>query len=160
VLLNNLALTARYQGDTHGARRFFEEAIELRRNLGDRWGVASSLNGLTNLLLHSGERAGVRAMLEESLALNTQIGDRTAIAYCLEDFAGLAAASGEHERALRLAGAAAALRQTLGSPLPPPEQAALDALLRPARAALAAPAAEFAAGERLAIDEAVALATT
>jgi predicted ATPase/class 3 adenylate cyclase len=158
VLLNNLALTARYQGDTHAARRFFEEAIELRRNLGDRWGVASSLNGLTNLLLHSGELAGVRAMLDESLTLNREIGDRTAIAYCLEDFAGLAAASGEYQRALRLAGAAAALRQALGSPLPPAEQTALDRLLQSARAALTRATAEYAAGEELSVEQAVALA--
>jgi tetratricopeptide (TPR) repeat protein len=154
-LLNNAGLAARYHGDAADARRVLEESVAVRRRLGDRWGVANSLSSLTNLLIHTGELADVRPMLAESLALNSEIGDRTAIAYCLEDVAGLAAASGEPARALRLAGAASALRAAIGSPLPPGEQAALDRLLAPARAALADPAAEYEAGRAMALEEAV-----
>ena len=74
--------------------------------------------------------------MEESLLINQELGDRTAIAYCLEDFAGLAAGTGHSERALRLAGAAAALRDSIGGPLPAGEQAALDLTLEPARQSL------------------------
>jgi class 3 adenylate cyclase/tetratricopeptide (TPR) repeat protein len=135
-LLNNLALVIRYQGDAGSARIMLEESVAIRRALGDKWGVANSLSSLTNLLIHQGQYAGVRPMLEESLLINQELGDRTAIAYCLEDFAGLAAGSGHPERALRLAGAAGALRDAIGGPLPAGEQAALDLTLEPARQSL------------------------
>ena len=48
----------------------------------------------------------------------------------------MAAAQLEAERSLRLAGAAAALRQNIGAPLTPAEQAKLEAILDPARRAL------------------------
>jgi adenylate cyclase len=158
-LLNNLGLAMRYNGRPEGARRVLEESVALRRSLGDKWGIANSLSTLANLLLHEGEHAELPAILRESLALNREVGDQVAVAYCLEDYAGLAAARARYVRALRLAGAAAALRAELGAPLPTAEQASLDGLLAPARAALG-PAAEtaFSEGRGLSSDDAVALA--
>jgi len=158
ALLNNLGLIARYQGNAEESQRYFEDAINLGRKLGDRWGVASSLSGLTNMLLYFGITKGVRPLLVESLTINHELEDRVAIAYCLEDFAGLAASLGSSERALHLAGAAAALRAQIGSRLHPREQADFDKLLQPARAALADPDAELRAGAQLDLDAAVALA--
>ena len=54
----------------------------------------------------------------------------------LECFACAAAVQREAERSLRLAGAAAALRQTIGAPLTSAEQAKLEAILHPARMSL------------------------
>lgn len=158
-VINNLGLILRYQGDFDGARRLFEESVAVRRSLGDKWGIANALSSLANLLLHSGEHEHLPVLLRESLDLNLEIGDRVAQAYCLEDYAGLAAARGDAVRALRLAGAAAALRSELGSPLPAGEQTGLDRLLAPARAALG-PRAGLATAEGAALtaDEAVALA--
>jgi hypothetical protein len=58
------------------------------------------------------------------------------IARLVECFACSAAAQLQPERSLRLAGAAAALRQTLGAPLTPAEQTKLERSLEPARQAL------------------------
>jgi hypothetical protein len=58
------------------------------------------------------------------------------LAYLLEDLAGVDAADGRPVAALRCAGYAAALRAQIGAPLPPNEQARVDGLLAPARAAL------------------------
>jgi adenylate cyclase len=135
-LLNNLGLVLRYLGDTAAARQMLEESIATRRALGDKWGIANSLSSLTNLLIHLGQYQGVWAMVQESLLINIELGDKIAIAYCLEDFAGLAAGEGQPERALILAGAAAALREEIGGPLPAGEQAALDQTLAPARQAM------------------------
>jgi predicted ATPase len=135
-LLNNLGLVLRYLGDTLAARQMLEESIATRRALGDKWGIANSLSSLTNLLIHLGQYQGVWDMIEESLLINIELGDKTAIAYCLEDFAGLAAGEGQPERALILAGAAAALREEIGGPLPAGEQDALDRTLAPARRTL------------------------
>ena len=127
--LNNLGLVLRYLGDTDAARQMLEESIAVRRALGDKWGIANSLSSLTNLLIHLGQFQGVWAMIEESLLINIELGDKTAIAYCLEDFAGLAAGEGQPERALVLAGAAAALRIEIDGPLPAGEQDALERTL-------------------------------
>jgi adenylate cyclase len=164
LILNNLALVIRYQGDNVTAREMLEESIAIRRALGDKWGIANALSSLANLLIHQGEYEGVRPMLEESLLTNQSLGDRTAIAYCLEDFAGLAAGNSHPEHALHLAGAAAALREDIGGPLPSGEQAALDHVLEPARAALnqARRASAWQIGQAMSMEEAIAeaLSTT
>jgi len=66
------------------------------------------------------------------------------IARTLEAFACAAAEQHEAERALRLAGAAAALRQSIGTPLVPAEEAKLERGLQPARQALATAASRTA----------------
>jgi adenylate cyclase len=158
--LNNLGMVARYQGNNQEARQLLEESVRVRRRLGDKWGIANSLNSLTNLLLHIHQPETVRPLLSESLQLNYEIGDRTAIAYCLEDFAGLATAQSEFWQAFCLIGAALALRHEVGSPLPPGEQADLDKLLAPARAALSFDQVEaaIAAGRAMSLEEAIAYA--
>ncbi len=159
-LLNNLGLVLRYLGEIDQARELLEESVEVRRALGDNWGVANSLSSLSNLLLHQGIFDGVREFLEESLKINAELGDRTAIAYCIEDFASLAAANGQPESALRLAGAAQAIREETGSPLPHGEQAALDRTLAPAREALdeTSQAAAWEAGQAMTLEAAIAFA--
>ena len=74
------------------------------------------------------------------------------------NFASLAAGTGYPERALRLAAAAAALREDIGGPLPDGEQAALDLTLEPARSSLdeAERAAAWESGLALSMEEAVA----
>jgi hypothetical protein len=66
------------------------------------------------------------------------------LAGVLEEMARSAARQGAWERALRLAGAAAALRQRIGAPLTPAEKVKLDADLDPARRRLAGTAATTA----------------
>jgi hypothetical protein len=54
----------------------------------------------------------------EALGLYRELGNWAYGAYCLEAFAGLAGARGQGERAVRLWGAAEALRTDIGAPLP------------------------------------------
>jgi hypothetical protein len=75
-------------------------------------------------------------MYRESIKNFQDLGHKRGIARLLECFACSAAAQLEAERALRLAGAAAALRQNIGVRLAPAEQAKLEAALDPARRAL------------------------
>ena len=71
----------------------------------------------------------------------------------------LAALQDQPERALRLAGAAAAARAALGAQALAADQARLEAALDPARAALGpAAAAAFAAGQALDLAAAVQFA--
>jgi hypothetical protein len=101
-------------------------------------------------------RAG--ALFRESLTIARARGFRPLLARGLESFAGVAAAQGQARRALRLAGAAAALREAMDAPLPPPERAVHEQRLEPTRQALGEPAAAatWAAGQALSLEEAVA----
>ena len=65
-----------------------------------------------------------------------ELDHKRGIARLLECFACTAAAQLQVERSLRLAGTATALRQSIGAPLTPGEQAKLEAILDPARHAL------------------------
>lgn len=159
-LLNNQACVASDQREYAEARSLLQESLMIRRQLGDKAGLALSLNTLADVGLDEGEFTEVRPLLDESLEINRELGDQTAIAYLLEDYAGLAAADGDPGRALRLAGFAAALRESIGAPLPPAEQARVDRMIAPAREALpeSAAAAEWDRGRTMKIDQAIKLA--
>jgi tetratricopeptide (TPR) repeat protein len=157
VSLGNLGMVASLEGDYTRAIELYEECLALCRQLGEKNFSALTLNNLGDMRRAQGRYAEARALYQESLATQRDIGDRWAVAYLLESFAALAADEAQPERALRLAGAAAALRATIGAPLAPAEQLQLDRLLEPPRQTLGAAnaAAEWQAGHRLAIDQAI-----
>ena len=135
-LLNNQACVAGDQGEYKEARLLLNESLAIRRELGDKAGLALSLNTLADVVLDEGAFGDARSLLDESLEINRELGDQTAIAYLMEDYAGLAAAEARHAKALQLGGFAAALRESIGAPLPPAEQARVDRMLAPSREAL------------------------
>ncbi len=134
--LDHLGDVAREQGRFADARAFYERSLAAFRELGDRWGIAAVLADLGNLARDRGDHAGAYSLHTESLRIFQELEHRRGIARLLECFACSAAAEGGPERALRLAGAAAALRKAVGSPLPRADQARLDERLAPVRAAL------------------------
>ena len=73
--------------DVPAAERFYREALEIRRNLGDRPGEFGALNNLGNLALQSGDYAAARRAHEEGLALARELDDRGAIASALHNLA-------------------------------------------------------------------------
>ena len=148
------------RADYAEARRLLEESLLIRRQLGDKAGLALSLNTLADVVLDEGAFADARPLLDESLGISRELGDQTAIAYLIEDYGGLAAAEAKLERALQLAGFAAALRETIGAPLPPAEQARVDRMIAPAREALpeAVVSTEWETGRSLSLDHAIELA--
>ena len=159
-LLNNQACVASDQEDYSEARKLLQMSLLIRRELGDKAGLALSLNTLADVLLDQGEISEVRPLLDESLAINRELGDKTAIAYLMEDYGGLAAAESMPEKALQLAGFAAALRESIGAPLPPAEQARVDRMIAPAREALpeSLAIAEWETGQSLELQWAIGLA--
>ena len=135
--LNHQGDVARAQGDAAAAHSIYEESLSAFRDLGDQWGVASSLADLGNLACDQKDYAAAQSSYAESIRIFRELDHKRGIARLLECFAALAAARMKPERALRLAGAAAALRQTLGARLPPAEQAAIERNLQSARQMLA-----------------------
>jgi len=127
---------ARDQGDSAAARTLYEQALSMFRELGDRWGIAGTLADLGNLAREQGDCATAHALYRESLKIFQELEHKRGIARLLECFACSASVQSQAERSLRLAGAAAALRQNIGAPLTPKEQAKLETHLDPARYAL------------------------
>jgi predicted ATPase len=134
----------REQGDLAEARALYECGIGAFREVNDRWGIAGSLADLGNLTREQGDFAASEEMYRESLSLFRELGHKRGIARALESFAAVAAARVDAERALRLAGVAAALRQSIGAPLTVAEQKKLDKHLEPARTKLSTAAARAA----------------
>lgn len=131
--LNHEGAAASDQGDCAGARALYEESLENFRELGDRWGIAGSLADLGNLARDEKDYRGADEMYRESIAVFQELEHKRGIARLLEAFACCEAAQARPERALRMAGAAAALRQSIGVPPTAVEQRKLETSLEPAQ---------------------------
>ncbi len=131
--LNYQGDAARDEGDSAGAQALYEQGLAIFRELGDRWGVATTLADLGSLSREAENYSLAYSLYQESIKIFQELGHKRGIARLLECFACTAALQLEAERALRLAGAAGALRQNIGAPLTPAEQAKLEAVLEAPR---------------------------
>ncbi|MEZ4862408.1 MAG: tetratricopeptide repeat protein [Caldilineaceae bacterium] len=158
--LNNLGELALMQEQYTAAHPYLEEAVTIYRAIGDKWSLGNSVLTLGNILRAQGDYPAAYPLYQESLQIYRELGDRRALAYLLESIGGLLSLQGEATRALRLAGAAAHLRERLNTPLSPAEQSQLDQALEPARQALGAAtaAATWESGRLLSLEEAVGAA--
>jgi predicted ATPase len=159
-VLNHKGDVAREQGDTAAARCCYEQSLTMFRELGDRWGIAGALGDLGNLEREEGDFAAAHHLYRESLDVFQELDHKRGIARLLDCFAGSAAAQSQPERALKLAGAAAAVRGALGAALTPAEQHRLTRSLEPARKAVsdAAGGSLWMEGWGMSVDEAIAAA--
>jgi predicted ATPase len=147
----------RASGDLEAARLLYEDALRRFRQLNDDRGVGSALLGLGGALFDRGDGSGARKLFEQALEAHRQLGDPRAMARVLEAFACEAALEPDAARALRLAGAAAALRQTTGAQLPPAERAILESRLEAVRQRPDA-ATAWMTGWSMGVEEAIAYA--
>ena len=131
--LNYQGDVAHEQGEAAIARALYEQSLSLFRELGDKWGIAGCLVDLANLARDHGDYQTSRSHYVESMKLFQELGQKRGMARLLDCLACSAALQSKPERALRLAGAAAAMRRVLGAPLPLAEQARLEKTLDLAR---------------------------
>jgi predicted ATPase/DNA-binding winged helix-turn-helix (wHTH) protein len=130
--INQQGDIARAQGDMTAARGLYERALSVFREAGDPWGSARSLTDLASIYCAQGDHLGADSACREALELFAGLGHRRGIARTLEAAAGLALARGHAERALKLAAAAAHIRQSISAHLHQAEQCKLDQTLLPA----------------------------
>jgi DNA-binding CsgD family transcriptional regulator len=114
--------------------------LTLFREIGNRRGIARSLSGLGAAAAIQQDWTRARLCYEESLTEAQEVGDKVEIASGLEGVAGVIAA-GEASLATvlwaaQLWGAAEALRETMGAPLPPVEHAPYEARVMAARSSI------------------------
>jgi predicted ATPase/DNA-binding CsgD family transcriptional regulator len=156
--LQTLGSVAREQGHYARAQALHEESLTLSREAGYREGVAWSLNELGLVEQRRGDDERGTALLEESLDLHRDLGDRWRAASVLEGLSGSARKRGQTERAARLLGAADALREAIGTPVPPCERADHDRNVSALRATIGEKAFEKARAEGRALTLEQALA--
>ena len=141
-------------------RSLVEESLDLRQQLGNKWGVGVSLGTLGWVAMREGDWARALARLGESLEVRREIGDMGGSAWCLERVAEVALAQGQARKAACLLGAAAALRAAIGSVVDPVDQPENESRLAALRAELGE--AQFAAawdeGRAMSLDQAIAYA--
>jgi predicted ATPase/DNA-binding CsgD family transcriptional regulator len=124
------------QGDIATACMLAEEQAELGRDYADQEYVAEALFLLGKAAAARRDYANAYVQYEESLTLFRGMGYKMQSAYCLEGLARVVSAQGDHPRAVRFWGAAEALREAIGSPLPPIERADYEQAVTVARGQL------------------------
>jgi tetratricopeptide (TPR) repeat protein len=152
--------TVSLKRDIASARVHFEESLALRREIGDRNGIAHSLCSLGYLTYCDADHSSARAYYTDSLTLFRSIGNRLGIATVVESFASIAVKDNKSDRAALLWGAAEALRAKIGSPLPPYEREEYARDVAEARHALGDQAflAAWEQGRNMTMEEAAELA--
>ncbi|MGY1810005.1 ATP-binding protein [Blastococcus sp. SYSU D00669] len=115
------------------AQRHYATAAELGDSIGDDAlvGQASNLRGLT--LAARGDVDAARGSILDGVTACRRAGQRASTAHSLEGLAALALADGHPDVAARALGAAAAVREVIGSPLSPALPLLLDDLAARAR---------------------------
>jgi predicted ATPase/DNA-binding SARP family transcriptional activator len=103
------------QGDHGQALALAEEALALRRRLGDRRGLAQALNTCGNVAWAMTEYDKAGTLYDESLALFGEVDDPEGKANALNNRAMVASAQGDFARASALYGECLALLRLLGN---------------------------------------------
>jgi predicted ATPase/DNA-binding CsgD family transcriptional regulator len=145
-------------GDLATARARLEEVLRLARGPDAPRGRAALFLGL--VAFFSGNRAGAAGHLSRALDIFHRLGNHYAAAGALDAFAALAGAGADPVRALRLCGAASALRDSTRSQLAPRwREMVRTVVIEPAWAAAGdAAGGAWEEGRRMTLDDAVRLA--
>jgi predicted ATPase/DNA-binding XRE family transcriptional regulator len=155
-----LADLAREQGDFERAEGLAAESLQLLHGLEERHITAWVTAVLADVVLKQGDAARALALLRQSLVLAQTVGDRKIIAYMLDDLGRVAWDQARPERAARLCGAAAALRDAEATTIMPQQQSTYDHFLAELRQALGedAFAVAWERGRVMSLEEAIAYA--
>lgn len=158
--LNNAGNVARELGDYASARSLLEESLAMGRELGNDFAIALALLGIGTVAWYQQDYESAASLLQQSLTLHYELGDKLSISNCLEALGRTSASQGSPGRAAQLWGAAAALREAVGSPLPPADRADYERNVEAARASAGLEVFNTAwtDGHNMALDRVISLA--
>jgi predicted ATPase/DNA-binding NarL/FixJ family response regulator len=97
--LNAAGSLAYHAADYEQSATLHQQALALRRRLGDRRGMAASLHNLGTTALYLADLDQAEALCEEARSLWREVGDERGVAVSLNSSAILARNRGDHERA-------------------------------------------------------------
>ena len=124
--LSGLGDVAAAEGDLTEARRLYEDTLKEFQRIGDAWGAAAVLRDLGDLSCRVGDHEEAAGFYKQALATLHKLGYRRGMARVLEHLAACATYNARPDCAIRLAGAAAVMREKLGISLTPAERDELD----------------------------------
>ena len=155
--LAGLGATAGYMGQHDRALALLDESLSLARQTAYERAIAIASIWLGKVAHARGDDLRAARAWKEGLTLSRKSGDAWLMAECLEGLAASASVDEWAESAARLLGVAATLRTGLGSHVHPVDRAAYEQTIARAQVALGrdAFATAWAAGEAMALDEAV-----
>jgi predicted ATPase len=104
-------------GDLTAGIDLHTRALQIYRQLDDRWGIVAALVALANQRVANGDNQQARQLLEESLPIWEQLGDRIGFARSLSNLAYVERAEGQAAEARRLYQRAAAIFEQMGDPI-------------------------------------------
>ncbi|HJT58245.1 MAG TPA: adenylate/guanylate cyclase domain-containing protein [Ktedonobacteraceae bacterium] len=131
VLLGQITL---WQTDQVRAQTLFEEGRSSFKEVGDHAGMAEALIGLASVDAVHGDFVAARDLYQECFPILQRIQVQELIPACLEGLATVAVEQGELAWAAHLWGAAEALRESLGTPIPAVYQLDYEQAVTKARA--------------------------
>jgi predicted ATPase len=111
--LSGLGDLAASRGDHDLARRYQHECLARFKQLDDRWGIARALTDLANIDLQAEDYNAAAASLAEALNALHALGHQRGVARRLEALSWCAGRQARHSVAVRLASAAAAIRERI-----------------------------------------------
>jgi tetratricopeptide (TPR) repeat protein len=112
--LHGAGVLARNHGDYAAAVLLHEESLAIRRQHGDRRGIAASLGSLGSVANGRGDHAAARSFHEEGLAICRELNDRLGTASALNNLGIAILYSGDFRAARVLHEESLALRRELG----------------------------------------------
>ncbi len=142
--LNSLGESARIAGDWLKAVPFYEQSLATHRRMGHPVGISLTLCNLGAALCDAGDVDGASERYREALPFLRDLGNSMGTSLALDGLGAVAARCEQWERAARLAGSAAALRDAIGGELEPADRSLRDRYLSKLRAHLAPEALEAA----------------
>jgi predicted ATPase/DNA-binding SARP family transcriptional activator len=124
--LNNLGFVAYFAGEYPRAHQLHAVSLGMMRELSERWSVARALWALGNVACVEHDYDEAQTLYNESLLIHKELGSKWEVPCKLEALAYRANMMQRHvperapdlSRAARLLGAASALREQVGHPLP------------------------------------------
>jgi predicted ATPase/class 3 adenylate cyclase/Tfp pilus assembly protein PilF len=112
--LKTAGVLAYQQGDYPAARALDEESLAIHRLLGDRRGIAGSLNNLGLVACDQGDFSAAKALHQESLAIMRDVGDRKGIANSVNNLGNVAFDQGDFFLSRKLYEESLAIARELG----------------------------------------------
>ena len=133
---NNLGVLAGMDQNWPKAEELYNRALDAFRISGDRQGTGRTLMNLAEVKNELGDHEAAGPLLKESILISREIGSRWDICDLLEETGRGLVGRGRPAEATKLFGAARALRELLGTPLPVGELARYERFLARAKEAL------------------------
>ena len=136
MFILGIGMDERLRGHYDSARKIFEEGLELFKRLPSRHFVLVMRSELGHVERQTGNLTQARLIYQETIKGWQELGNRSAVAHELECFGFIAIVEEEPQRAVKLFGAAEALRERIQSPMADYERVEHDPVIAQLRSML------------------------